>query len=531
MPGDEVKVDPDDLRAKAGQIDAISWGANPAEAPAAPADALPTAQTAVDNLNQNARTLAEYQDHGRQQGQRLAESLRNVADAYAAVDANAMTNINNTIPGEAPAPPEPVTPRGNTVPEPAAPSPNPAPAGMPTEGYMEVKMAQGSLLNGDQAASLQAAAATWSQNSSRLATTAEEFEIADVNWEGEAADAAYRMFADYRGFLLELSGAWSRLAAEAQAVADAHFSALDQHTPIAERYAELEAELPAAIANGGAAARTIQLEMEKLQHESEEVRQKYSRDAQPDEVTPPEPCRNTGTPPHPVRDNGDPRQPARPLHGQGDSTGGGAQPGSGAGPAEAAPQEAPVSPMSATEQAGQPAPQGAPQGQGGGPPAGGQGGSQGGSPGGGTPGGAPSGMPGLGKGDPKLPTDPSVRPAAAGGGGAGAGGGGGGGMPSSPLQPAVGAETVAPTPVASPGAPGAAAGGGAGGGAAGGGMGGMAPMMGGARGGGESGDKKRNPQLSEDEEIYTEDRPYTEPVIGYRPRRRGGSDDSKKESQ
>jgi hypothetical protein len=62
----------------------------------------------------------------------------------------------------------------------------------------------------------------------------------------------------------------------------------------------------------------------------------------------------------------------------------------------------------------------------------------------------------------------------------------------------------------------------------GGGMGGgMAPMMHGAQGGG-SGDKKRNPQLSEDAPLYVEDRPHTEQVIGVRPRRRGAPDDAKK---
>src|SRR5690606_35952354 len=106
----------------------------------------------------------------------------------------------------------------------------------------------------------------------------------------------------------------------------------------------------------------------------------------------------------------------------------------------------------------------------------------------------------------------------------------GGGIPPSPLQPAVGAETVAPTPVTAAGAPAPAAGGAgpSGGGAAGGGMGGMAPMMHGAQGG--SGDKKRNPQLAQDEELYTEDRPWTEAVIGNRVRRRG-PDETKKESQ
>ncbi len=63
-----------------------------------------------------------------------------------------------------------------------------------------------------------------------------------------------------------------------------------------------------------------------------------------------------------------------------------------------------------------------------------------------------------------------------------------------------------------------------------GGMGGMAPMMHGAKGEGR-GDKKRNPQLSEDEELYTEDRPWTEAVIGNRPRRRSAPDGPAKESQ
>lgn len=535
MAGDEVRVDPDDLRAKAAQIEAISWGENPVQVLTVPADALGTAQTAVDNLNNNAKTLAEYQEYGKKQGQRLAESLRLVADAYATVDQNAMENINNTIPGATPAPPAPVTPRGNTLPAPTAPQPLPMQRGMETGDYMEVKIAQGSLLNGDQAASLQAAAGTWSANGTTLATAAEGFELASVNWEGEAADAAYRSFNDYQAFLVELSGAWTRLAAEAGRVASAHFNALSAHTPLAEEYAQLEAQLPAAIANGGSAARVIQLRMEELQKESEEVRHQYARQAQPDEVNPPEPPKNTGTPPIPVKSNGDPRRQAgnqdqQPSGGGGQQTPGGGSPG---GAPSSMPQDAATSPMSAAEQAAQGAQQGAGQsgGQQGGGSQGGQpgGGQGGGSKGGGQPGG---GMPGGAKGDPKLPTDPTLRPAAAGGGGSGggAGGGGGGGVPSMPMQPAVGAETVAPSPMTAPNAPAAAASGAGGGAAAGGGgMGGMAPMHG-AQGGG-AGEKKRNPQLSEDEDLYTEDRPWTEAVIGNRARRRGAPDDAKKESQ
>jgi hypothetical protein len=96
------------------------------------------------------------------------------------------------------------------------------------------------------------------------------------------------------------------------------------------------------------------------------------------------------------------------------------------------------------------------------------------------------------------------------------GGGGGAGMPKVPLQPATGGD-AAPRPAAA--APGEATAGlgkglpGAGG--AGGGMGGM--PMGGQGGKGDSSKGKR--VQSEDESLYTEERAWTEGVIGNRPRK------------
>ncbi len=531
MSGEEVQVDPGDLHRKATQIEALSWSSATAQPELLPADGLLIAQVAAANLNVNAQGLWARQEYGRQEGLRLAQTLHNVADAYAQVDQMAGQDIDSAMDGPA-APNGPgatVFPKPVDIPAPAAPAAMPIPKGQlaSDEGFLDVTGAENLLGAGDDAASLRAAAAIWRTNGAALQTSAETFEVNSTLWEGEAADAAYAKFNAYRDWLVSLAEAWENLAAEADQIADAHDSARDAHAPIAEEYQQLEEQTmgkpltPDIMAN---------LErMAELQASSEEVRTAYSVGAVARQYEP-------GEPPDavvsgiPVTEEDHRRARSNPGSGAHRSgTGGGGQPSDPAGAAESLPREAPVSPMSAAEQAGQAVPEGASQG--GGSPGGGQGGSQGGSPGGGSPGGAPSGMPGPGRGDPKLPNDPSLRPAASGGGGGGAGaGGGGGGMPSSPLQPAVGAETVAPTPVASPGAPGAAASGASGGGATGGGMGGMAPMMGGARGG-ESGDKKRNPQLAEDEEIYTEERPHTEPVIGYRPRRRGGPDDSKKESQ
>ena len=85
-----------------------------------------------------------------------------------------------------------------------------------------------------------------------------------------------------------------------------------------------------------------------------------------------------------------------------------------------------------------------------------------------------------------------------------------------PLSPAVSAETVAPAPATHAASASPAAGTGA---AAGGGMGGgMAPMHG-AGHGNQGKDKRRDPNLSPDEDLYTEDREWTEGVIGLRRRR------------
>jgi hypothetical protein len=108
--------------------------------------------------------------------------------------------------------------------------------------------------------------------------------------------------------------------------------------------------------------------------------------------------------------------------------------------------------------------------------------------------------------------EPSLKPAALGGGAAG-----GGGAPSMPMSPAVSAETVAPTAPthAASATSGVASSGGAAGGAMGG---GMAPMHG-AGHGNQGKEKRRDPDLSPDEDLYTEDRSWTEAVIGDRRRR------------
>ncbi|CAN3126401.1 PPE domain-containing protein [Mycobacterium sp. smrl_JER01] len=530
--GEELKVDPDDLDRKAETIEGISWSDDLGADSVVDPDKLTPTTAAVRNLVKNAEALAAEQNWGKAESSRLAETLRLVGQAYRAVDQASAGSIDSTIPGGTSSAPAPVPIGANSIP--STPPPPPMPGFENVAGDADILdpiETDNKLSEGDEAAALRAAAAKWTANAARLAEASVPFEIKIQNWEGAAAEAAYTKFKAFGGWLQTLAGKWTQLAAEAQKLAAAHDQARAANAPLRAQYEALQTQLMTTPMDGGA-RRAVQLQMEQLYQESEAVREAYAKAGQPTPVQPPQPRPDAVAPTAAVTGNGDPRQRGVAAQTEGEERqggeGAGQSPGSGGQQPGGQPQEPPAAPMSAPEQmapqAGQGAQQAAQQG-------GSQGGSPGGSPGGGPAAGSPGGgsptgaTPGLGKGEPRFPTDPSLRPAAAGGGSGG--GGGGGGIPAAPMQPAVGAETVAPTPIV-PAAAGPAVGAGSGG-AVGGGMGGggMAPMMGGAHGSG-AGEKKRNPLLSPDEPLYVEERPHTEQVIGVRPRRRGAGDDTKK---
>lgn len=532
MSGDELQVIPEDLAGKANQIRALSFSSMSTQPALITPDALVATGVAITNLSVNAEVLWAYQEFGRLEGLRLAQTLDNVAGAYAEVDDAAGDSIGSTmdvtdsggIPGM-------LYPKGIDVPAPPHPPDMPIPKGsLPSDQMLFPPDAQRALEAGDDGDSLTLAAEVLRTNARSLEASAQQFEVNTLVWEGEAADAAYAKFNAYRDWLVSLAGSWGRLAGEADRMVAAHSAAERDNRPIADDFERLQQEVAQNPKNPDNVKKVLQ--MGELAKQSEEVRNTYSREGWPYQIQPEDP-------PLPVVSGipvtvDDHRRARKRLPENGDQwgQGGGTQsPGGvrGGGP-QSMPQEPPASPMSVAEQAAQGGEQGSSQGgqQGGGSQGGQQGGGQGGQQGGGSPGGGSTGgMAGTGKGAPKLPTDPRLKPAATGGGaGGGAGGGGGGGVPTMPLQPPVGAETVAPA--VAPAVPAAATGGAAGGGGSGG-VGGLAPMHG-AHGGGST-EKKRNPQLSEDEELYTEARPWTEAVIGNRVRRRGVPDDTKKESQ
>src|SRR5882757_8357847 len=327
----ELKVDTVDLVSKAVQIKSLHWSNPLTDNPlVVPPDQLHLSKTAVENLQENATFLYQNQNYGHLEGTRLAESLRSVAQAYDDIDAAWKANIDGVGP-----PAQPVMPKTNAIPEPTLPSPMGTPLGLSSDEYLDVEAAQKALSTGDHGASLREAWQAWTNNGLALKKSAETFQVKIQNWEGEAAEQAYGRFNDYGHWLSELGSTWGQLAGEAMRISDAHVKTLIKHTEVYQHYEKLKAQMAAAIANGGSAAKTLGLQMEQLQQESEEIRKGYAGEAAPHQVTPSTPPPASGVPNTPVASNGDPRQKP--------GTGGnppGAPSGSG-GPGQGSPGGAP----------------------------------------------------------------------------------------------------------------------------------------------------------------------------------------------
>lgn len=506
-------VDTTDLRAKAHAIRALNFTSIVDKPPLTAPDRMPSAAVAVENLRINADFLYRYQEYGESVGIRLAETLDAVALAYDQVDAQARASIEGTV-GTT----EPIVPQANRLDPPILRASLGPLSGPATDRFL-VDNAQARLSNTDNGNSLNKARDYWMTTGNELHTASETFTSKITGWEGEAAQQAYDTLNRFGEWLHQLGSAWHMLAGEAQVIVDKHIDTLFHHTPVFQRYEQYEKEKDLAVAYGeDDRVAELAAKMAQCQQESDGLQNVYSSAVLPETITAPEPPDSTA-PSAPVTGNGT-RPAGQPGDGGGNGPGTG-NPGGGGGGGPAGttpatdPTTAPTSPMSAES------PQGEQSGESGGGSQGGGSGSGGGSESGGGSGG---GMPELPTGAPAgddtgFPDYSTLEPVAA-STGAGGGGSGGGGAGPMPLQPSVGGVAVGPSPSASAGTGGAAPVAAAAGGGMMGGMGGMAPMAGGA--GAQAGkDKQRNPGVAPDEELYSEDRPWTEGIIG-RPERRAG---------
>ncbi|OBF23140.1 secretion protein EspB [Mycobacterium kubicae] len=460
-----VKVDQQEILSRADEVEA-PMAVPPTDVPQAPC-ALNAAKNAALQLDINAESMREYLTAGGKERQRLATSLRNAAKAYGDVDDDAATALNSD--GE-----------GHVEGESAGGAGGDSSAGLQdgqsvnTAGepdFTDLKTAATKLESGDQGRSLGAFADGWDTQNYALQRDIKRFR-GFQNWEGDAAAACTQSLEDQQKWILYMSEMSAALAKQARFLAQLQLYARRKHPTLADI-----TKLEEMAKDPNYKAEAIKL-YSQYQATSEETLSEYSSKAAQivrlDIAKPPKAVKID--PPGPPQPQG--LIPSQVMQFAG-ATGG--QAGTGMQP--------PMMPPTA------------------------------GGAGGGMPAGAAAELTSATRdAAASLPKDPGMKPMSLGGGG----GGGGGGVPSMPLAPATGGmagDSVRPAGAGDLGAFGAGKAP-AGSGMAGGGMG--MPM--GGHGQGQGGSKSKGAK-QDDEALYTEDREWTEAVIGNR--RRQDSKESK----
>lgn len=496
--GDPLEIVPTRLQAKAAQCKTeCTLIPGPAHAP----DALEITVAAMDQLAKCSERMLATLRAGNTEGTRLGEAFDSAAEAFGKVDQEAEIQLANQMNGS-----EEMRATSVTVIPTAVTTQKPFigefsfPASADWNLFTEWRTAARTIHSGDtQALSVKYMRDQWNDQAAKLRDhVAKNFPSGDnLGVEGGAvAEMCSKANTSLGSWWGNMADECTRLALEAQKLADAHDKLVADH-PTMDDVENFES-INWALAIPGAKA----AQYATFQVRSEMALREYANGTDIMEIRPGKPPSISGMPTTTTKTGTENPPPgvSNPNDQSAPRTGGPTSEGQ-SGPS--------VAPTSASPSSGEQS-SGSPSGEspsGGSPSGGGSPSSGGGSPSGS---GMPSGMP---EGMPEMPglDDPSLKPASAGGGM----GGGGGGMGAGPLGPSVGAETVAASPAGARGAAGPAAA------PSGGGMGGMGGGMGGMGGGhGQQGkEKRRDPKLAEDEDLYIEDRAYTEGVIGRRARR------------
>jgi hypothetical protein len=465
-----LNVEKDELLARADELEAPITG-QPSENPQPPCT-LAMVTNAAQQLGLSADNMRLYLGVGERERRRLAVSLRNAAKAYEELDEDAAQALSTGTSVSA------VTPRlvdGDLDALTLSATPVVAFAAEPTP-YDPIRQAAQQIAQPDQGASFDRFAQAWEAHQRTLLEARYRFRPFQ-SWEGEATYAVEQNFDQQRSWLDQMAALCGTMAAQARGVAAAQRRAFSQHPTVAQ-IKELDdawhwyQQPPQKEMYWESAKPQILRYYAEYQTKSEEVLTEYVNGAALPlpPVSPPKP---------PVAHRID--SPQEPELGRPNL------PGSPGNPADGLPLDAEL-----------PDPTGMP----------------------GVPSaGAPS-TPDAALTDaltdaltetPGLPRTggPALKPASLGGGA-----GGVPSMPSMPLQPAVDPESVSRPAAAARDLAGLGRTNLAAGGAMGGGGMGMAPMGGpGAQGQG-AGKGKRAQQ--DDKALYTEDRPWTEAVIGRR---------------
>lgn len=450
-----MTVDQQEIMSRATEVEA-PMATPPTDVPAAPSG-ITVAINAAEQIKLNADNMRSFLDAGARERKRLATSLRNAAKAYGDVDeegAEALNSDGGEVSGES------AGGAGGDSSAGLQDTPEVNAAG--DDSFSDVETIATKLQQGDQGVSLMTLSDGWNKLSFALQGDVKRFRIFQ-DWEGDAATACETSLDQQRQWIVYMAENATALAQQASFLAQLQVWARRAHPSLADVVA-----LKKMVADGDSNAIKVYSE---YQQTSEKVMNDYNTKAlQVKAINPKNPpaALKIDPPPPPQTPGLIPTQVM-----QAAAMAGG---GSGSG------MQAPMMP-----------PTGA------------------GAGGGGMPSGVGADLASVREAAANLGKEPGMKPMSLGGGG------GGGGMPAMPLAPSTGGmaeagESVRPAGAGDIGGAGAGAGAGRGS-ASGGGMG--MPMGGHGQGGG--GSKSKGAQ-QDDEALYTEDRAWTEAVIGQRRR-------------
>ncbi|WP_156751856.1 hypothetical protein [Mycobacterium sp. E2497] len=266
-----LTVDHDELIARAAELEA-PIPAPPSDNPQAPC-ALDMVTAAAAQLALSADNMRLYLGVGDRVRQRLAEALRNVAKAYEDVDESAGQSILtgrllSAVTGFAVEPVE------------APPVAEELMSANFFTPYYPVKEAAQKIAATDRGASFDRFADAWTAYQRTLLEAARRFRPFD-HWAGDASQAVEANFDQQRAWLYEMADECATMAAQARNVASTQRWALAEH-PTAEEIAQLDEMWSKASGSGVGATiiqHQVQQEYARLQEKSEEVLPEYEKKA------------------------------------------------------------------------------------------------------------------------------------------------------------------------------------------------------------------------------------------------------------
>ncbi|SOX53316.1 secretion protein EspB [Mycobacterium ahvazicum] len=227
-----LNVEHAELVARAGELEAPIAGV-PSDNGHAPC-ALELATRAAQQLAFSADNMRIYLHAGEREHARLAQSLRNAAKAYEDIDALAADALDNDTPvaAAAPAHAEPDDA------EPAMLASTVSLRGLDPIPYYPVKEAAKALMQGDQGRSLLAFADEWAAYLRTLSQASFRFRPFS-DWDSEASDAVERHFDLDRNWLDHMARLCGQLSTQARNLVAAHRWAVSEH-PSLEKLRQLD---------------------------------------------------------------------------------------------------------------------------------------------------------------------------------------------------------------------------------------------------------------------------------------------------